>query len=56
MSKKADYISIGQHVAHTIDENTWSNDILEDLGRDFYDTLAPDVSPRMLLKQLHFNM
>ena len=56
MSEKADYISIGQHIAHTIGEHAWSNDILEDLGKDFYDTLALDASPRMLLKQLHFNM
>lgn len=55
MSEKADYISIGQHIAHTIGEHAWSNDILEDLGKDFYDTLALDASPRMLLKQLRFN-
>ena len=55
MSEKADYISIGQHIAHAIGENNWNHDILEDLGRDFYETLALDASPRMLLKQLRFN-
>ena len=56
MSEKADYISIGQHIAHAIGEDTWSNAILECEGKDFHRTIAPDVSPRMLLKQLHFNM
>ena len=56
MSERADYISIGQHIAHAIGEDTWSNAILECEGEDFHRTIAPDVSPRMLLKQLHFNM
>ena len=56
MSERADYISIGQHIAHAIGEDTWSNAILECEGEDFHRTISPNVSPRMLLKQLHFNM
>lgn len=56
MTNKADFITIGQHLAHQIGEDRWSDDILYDLGLDFYRTLKPDCSPRMLLKKLRFNL
>lgn len=53
--RKADYISLGHHIAKLLCQERTTNEFYEILGKDFCNYCKMPDSPRILFKKLRFN-